>query len=358
MGMDEELLPTYDSLDGERIVMVEIQAVASETESRPRPGGMRRPLTEASRRNGGSPSRTEHMMMVSRSDRCCRFQGGLRVSWALAAVLVATVCLGACSDGRDAASTAARDGELTIVATDDGYEFPSEVREGWVHVTFENHGSTIHEAMFIKLPEDMTAEEYLEEVRSGTDFPEGALDYSGPGLTSPGLSIEVWVELEAGNYILACWFRGHLLRDPVQRLTVVADPSFRTEPPREDVTLRLLDYRYELNGEFSEGPQVIRVETPGPSMHEFDIFLLDDGKSVEDLWLWYRTGQEGPAPARALGGVMDNHDIERVVWLRTHLRPGRYVLWCGLPLTTDGSGTGGEASHGDAGMFHRFTIPP
>lgn len=95
----------------------------------------------------------------------------------------------ACARGHQSESTSPR-GELRIIATDEGFELPDSVSGGLVHVIFENHGSTIHEVMFIKLSEGMGAEGYLSGVRSGTSFPKGALDYSGPGLTSPGGQVE------------------------------------------------------------------------------------------------------------------------------------------------------------------------
>lgn len=53
-------------------------------------------------------------------------------------------------------------------------------------------------------------------------------------------------------------------------------------PPREDVTLKLVDVRFELSGPVRRGPQVIRIETPGPSMHEADIFRLLPGHDAAD----------------------------------------------------------------------------
>jgi hypothetical protein len=58
--------------------------------------------------------------------------------------------------------------ELRITATDAGFESPDSVSAGLVHVYFENHGTTMHEGMFIRLPDTMNAETYLNEVRGGT----------------------------------------------------------------------------------------------------------------------------------------------------------------------------------------------
>jgi len=43
--------------------------------------------------------------------------------------------------------------------------------------------------------------------RKGSLFPAGALDYSGPGLTSPGKTAEMWLKVDPGQYIIICWER-------------------------------------------------------------------------------------------------------------------------------------------------------
>ena len=55
------------------------------------------------------------------------------------------------------------------------------------------------------------------------------------------------------------------------------------EVPPEDLVVKLIDYRYELSKDLQKGVQVLRIETPGPSMHEMDIFRLHPGKTVADL---------------------------------------------------------------------------
>jgi hypothetical protein len=225
-----------------------------------------------------------------------------------------------------------------------------------VHVVFENQGSTIHEVMFVKLPEGMDPEDYLREVRGGSLFPPGALDYAGPGLTSPGGRVEQWLHLDPGTYLLVCWFRGHLKEIPAR--TVIARPASnaRVRPPPEDIVVRLRDFDFEVEGRFKTGSQVVRVEAVGPSLHEMDVFRLLTGKTLADLRAWQAAGQPDPAPAEAVGGVLDSHEIPATVWLRSTLRPGRYVLWCSVPMVigTEGQVSGG--SHADAGMFLEFDL--
>ena len=248
-----------------------------------------------------------------------------------------------------------RTAPFKIVATDAGFEAPDLIPAGLRHIVFENRGSEIHEAMLVKLPDGMTPTDYVAAVKAGSLFPKGAQDYSGPGLTSPGETVEVWVKVDPGNYLLICWNNGHAKSTPVHPFTVQYAIS-EDEPPKEDVVLKLVDYRFEFEGNLRKGRQVIRVETPGPSMHEVDFFRLRDGKSVADVNRWRKANGRGEPPVDALGGALDSHDIKRVVWFRREFSPGRYVLHCEMPVTTDSQTTNQQITHADVGMVREIKI--
>jgi hypothetical protein len=237
-----------------------------------------------------------------------------------------------------------------IIATDAGFEAPDRVAAGLRHVVFENHGSEIHESMLVKLPQGMSADNYVAAVKKGSLFPEGALDYSGPGLTSPGETAEMWLRVDPGEYILICWNKDHDKTTPVHPYRVEEVGANDDRAPKEDLVLKLFDYRFELSDDLHKGVQVIRVETPGPSMHEIDIYRLHEGKTVADLQSWRKQHEHGPAPAEALGGALDSHDIHRVVWLRKNFTPGRYVLHCEMPVTNT------KLTHADVGMVHEIEV--
>jgi hypothetical protein len=244
---------------------------------------------------------------------------------------------------------------VRIVATDVGFEAPDTIAAGMRHVAFENHGKDIHEVLFTKLAPGMSAEDYLAQVKSGVLFPKGALDRSGVGLTSPGQGTEMWVNLDAGEYVLVCWRHVRASLRPLR----VRDTGARDDaPPREDVTIRLTDFQFELDRRIARGPQVIRFEMRGPSVHEADIFLLHPGRTAADVRRWYKDEDlKGEAPADALGGVLDSHDIGRAVWIRKTFAPGRYVLHCAIPLEGLEAKTGPHGNlHADAGMVKTFDV--
>ena len=242
-----------------------------------------------------------------------------------------------------------------IIATDTGFDAPKSVPAGLRHIVFENRGSEIHEAMLVKLAEGMTPEDYVAEVKRGSLFPKGALDYSGPGLTSSGDSAEMWLRVDPGQYLLICWNDGHAKSTPVHPFTVEYAVSDDVTP-KEDLVLKLYDFRFELEGSLTKGSHVIRVETPGPAMHEVDFYRLHEGKTVAELNRWRKQDGRGPAPADALGGALDSHDVKRVIWLRKKFSPGRYVLHCEMPLTTGASPASSGITHADLGMVREIEI--
>ncbi|MBA3883795.1 MAG: hypothetical protein H0X73_14090 [Chthoniobacterales bacterium] len=128
---------------------------------------------------------------------------------------------------------------IRIIATDSGFEAPPMIAPGLRHLLFENRGTEIHEAMLVKLPQGVSAADFVAAVKSGALFPKGALDYSGPGLTSPGESIEIWLTVDPGQYILVCWNSGHATSTAVHPLAVQGgradDPVPNESPSRTGI---------------------------------------------------------------------------------------------------------------------------
>lgn len=243
---------------------------------------------------------------------------------------------------------------VRIVATDEKLEAPKTMRPGMRHIIFENRGKQIHEAMFIKLPAGMSVEDFKGQVNEGILFPEGALDYSGAGLMSSGGTTEVWLPLDPGEYVLICW---NHMRHSVRGLTVADGKRVDDTPPKEDAVLLLRDFQFELQGHLEKGTRVIKVQSSGPSLHEADLFRLHPGHSASDVQHWYKDDDLGdPAPADALGGVLDSHDIRQVFWLRHRFTPGQYVFHCGVPFNLHARSGEKSPLHADAGMVMTFEV--
>jgi hypothetical protein len=102
--------------------------------------------------------------------------------------------------------------------------------------------------------------------------------------------------VDPGQYIIICWNKSHDKTTPVHSLTVDEIAAADDRPPKEDVVLKLFDYRFELDHALRKGVQVIRVETPGPAMHEVDSYGLHQGQTVEDLKRWRKEQKKGAPP--------------------------------------------------------------
>ncbi|MEO8505651.1 MAG: hypothetical protein ABI609_17275 [Acidobacteriota bacterium] len=245
---------------------------------------------------------------------------------------------------------------LQIIATDAGLEGPESIPAGLRHIIFTNRGSETHEAMLVKLPQGMAAEAYVSAVRGGSLFPEGASDYSGVGLTSPGETAEIWTRVDPGNYVVICWNGDHARTRRAHSFTVSEDAVHDDPPPTVDVVLRMTDFRFEFSRPLRRGSQVLRIDNAGPSMHEADFFRLLDGKTVKDLVQWLAHDGTGERPAVALGGALDSHDLKRQVWLRRSFTPGRYVVHCEMPLSQAAQAGTHYTTHAELGMVMGFEI--
>jgi len=57
----------------------------------------------------------------------------------------------------------------------------------------------------------------------------------------------MWLKLDPGHYVIICWNNNHSKTTPVRSFTVENTGTPDDRPPKEDVVLKLFDYRFELN---------------------------------------------------------------------------------------------------------------
>jgi len=82
-------------------------------------------------------------------------------------------------------------------------------------------------------------------------------------------------------------------------------------------------------------------------------------RKVEDVRAWFKNQERDPLPGTIGGGCMDSHDLKRITWVRRTFEPGRYVLWCDMPMIQNSEKEDPDAprvTHADAGMFQEFTV--
>jgi uncharacterized cupredoxin-like copper-binding protein len=238
---------------------------------------------------------------------------------------------------------------LRIVANDSGYVMPARVPAGITDIHLVNLGTTTHEGVFTHfLTPDGNAAAYAESVRAGIDVPAFAEDVGGPGLAVPGDSTTIWMDLTPGHYAVVCWYEAHVKHGMIRDFDVVPSQS-HASPPSTDLSVRMVDYSYQMDGTWSAGSHLVRIENMGTEAHEFDPYRLEPGKRPADFFYWIEHERTGPPPAIALGGS-GTFVPGRRIWLPLRLTPGRYFAFCQMPAKVGGK------SHYQMGMVKEFEV--
>ncbi len=268
----------------------------------------------------------------------------------LALIALLFVEAGASSCGSPAKGTA----ELRITADEYGYHMPDSVPAGLVHITLRNVGRDIHEALLVRFTDTIgTAAAYADSVRAHVDFPSNAEDVGGAGLTLPGDSSGVWIQLAAGRYAVVCWKGDHLVRGMAHDLRVVVSDEGRRDPPRATRQLTLMDFAFALDTPFTAGRHVLHVRNIGSEVHEGDIFKATPTAGLREYLAWIDAGDPGLPPVTPVGGFGDLHPGKEA-WVDLDLKPGRYFIVCQVPAKAD------KRPHYQHGMVTEFSIdaPP
>lgn len=259
--------------------------------------------------------------------------------------------LAACDS--DSSPTQPTDPEPNVLAvTADGHASfeldDTEIPSGWTTVRFTNASNATHFAIVEKMPsvdgEQMTVEDSRAEVvpvfqnimddinGQNPRFPEAGFDLpawydqvvflGGPGLTSPGETSEVTLDLEPGTYVIECYVKMadgtfHSTEDMIEGLTVT-ESSSDTEPPTADAGVSIsFEGGIQMDGSLEAGSRSVEVTFTDQDLHEHflghDVHLvrLEDGANLADLAAWMNWAAPGglaePAPSGVtfLGGTQD-----------------------------------------------------
>lgn len=291
----------------------------------------------------------------------------------VAAVLMAT--LGSCSDAPtahtdlDAVSSVGKAVPLTRVvevtaisgAGEHRFELSAdEVPSGWTTFRFDNTAGIHHFGFIVKVPKDVTVEQYHQEITQvfqnfmdlalGKDpsFPDAGFDLptwfedlefmGGPGLTGPHLTSQTTVNLEPGSYILECYMKTgsavfHSTRGMLAGFTVTGGAAGAPEP-HGTLQMDLLNSGIQVADQVRPGKHTVAVDFAEQQVHENfggnDVHLvrIEDGTDLSALAAWMDSRLEGglapPAPAEFLGGAHDQ-PAGHTAYFTVNLRPGTYA---------------------------------
>jgi hypothetical protein len=257
--------------------------------------------------------------------------------------------------GSDSAAPAPAGGAnvVTITASDFTFDAPAEVAAGLTTFHLVNRGAELHHVQLIRLGEGKTADDFVAALKAGGPPPAWATVAGGPNPPDAGGTAVATVGLEPGNYALTCFIPSpdgvpHLMKGMVRPLTVTPATGAGASEPSADVTMKLVDFSFELDRPLTAGRRIIRVENAGGQPHEVAIVRLEPGKEPMDFAHWGEK-QVGPAPGALQGGVS-------AIMPKTHafvevdLQPGEYGLICFIPEMKDGK------PHFVHGMVQRVTV--
>ena len=285
-----------------------------------------------------------------------------------------------------ATAPAQGDGVVEIVARGLTLEGPSEIPSGWTTIRLRNESPMTHFALVERIPPGQSLETQQAEIapvfQEGMDllaagdgdaalakFGElpawfGEIAFlGGPGLTAPGSSSEVTVQLEPGTYLLECYVKTagvfHSYNpDPavygmVLELTVTGDTSGRAEPTSTlSVEISSAD-GIVTSGTPTAGEHVVAVAFVDQAPHEnfvgHDVHLarIEDGVDLEALEQWMDwtqpDGLQTPAPVRFVGGL-NEMPAGSTGYVHVTLEPGTYAWIAEVP------------GAGEKGMLRTFTV--
>jgi hypothetical protein len=277
----------------------------------------------------------------------------------------------------DLASSAESETNVLEVTADGHTSFElsaEEIPAGRTTVRLDNASNVIHFALVGKMPsvdgnqktvEDSKAEvvpvfQNIMDDINGRDsrFPEAGFELpawygevvylGGPGLTSPGETSEVTLDLDPGTYVIECYVKMadgtfHSTGDMIEGLTVTDAPTDPSAAPAADARVSVsFDGGIQMDGTLSPGLRTVEVTFTDQRAHEHflghDVHLvrLEDGADLAELGAWMSWSDPGgltePAPSgvRFLGGTQEMPE-GMSTYVTVELEPGDYAWIAEVP---------------------------
>jgi hypothetical protein len=275
----------------------------------------------------------------------------------------------------------------TVAFTAKDYEFiglPVSIPGGLTRLSMTQEGPTDHHAMFMKLNDGVTADDFMAAIQAA-DFGAilgAATSLGGPNAGATGTTTNVVVDLTPGQYMVVCLIPDEetgMLHAAMGMLVPleVTEADAAAQPPESDLTVDLVDFAFEgLTSEIGAGQHTWTVTDTGEQLHEMVVFKMADGvpySVAESIFLAPPAGSpeaspeamegmemgspvaesspaaEGPPPFVAYGGIAPmNPGVTN--YLELDLTAGEYFVICFVPDFATG------APHFALGMIMPFTV--
>ena len=276
--------------------------------------------------------------------------------------------------------------EITITATDEGFGLDqSEVEAGRYLVTLNSERTSPEPtfAWFVQLPEGRTADDlsYADEIAGGTPMagmemgptPEQleALMWlfetyiAGGPSTVNDVSNQVVINLPAGEY-------GVGDEDPFSAfapatLTVTGDPEAEITGPEPEAAVTIVElgeggvgYSFEIEGEFTAGPQIVAVLNASDQPHFVDASQYPEEITMDQVMatlMFDPSGGATPSPdvldfeQFTYAGWAGTQSLGTTQWVVMDFAPGQTLLLCFIP-----DPLAGGIPHAFEGMAQLFEV--
>lgn len=240
-------------------------------------------------------------------------------------------------------------GEVTIVATDSGYDAPESIPAGVTTFRMINRGRAVHWVQLAKIPSGHTVAELEAGTTQGpSPIPSWLILTGGPNGVEPGGASIATLVLDPGQYAIVVFHPGG--KNLVKPIQVTAGNKSTAPEPAADTTITLTDYAYQFTTPITEGKRTIKVENAGSQAHEAALVQLAPGKSAKDFVAWEQGGEKGAKPGTFFSGMTG---ISKGLhgYFTVDVTPGNYLLICYVPDVRDGK------PHYQHGMYRQFSVP-
>lgn len=290
------------------------------------------------------------------------------------------------SSAQDATPAAGGD-YPTVEFTAKDFEFldlPASFPGGYTRLSMTSEGPQDHHAMFMRINDGSTADDFTAALESGDlgQLLAVAVSLGGPGSIEPGVTSNVVADVTPGQYMVVCLIPDEETGMPHAAMGMIAPlevteasaEAAANEPPATDQTIDLADFEFQgLPEEVAAGPQTWAVTDTGEQLHELVIYRLAPGVTydvVESIFLAppvatpegaiEATPEEmaspeaspqagGPPPFTAVAGAAPMNP-SATNYVELDLEAGEYFAICFIPDPETG------APHFALGMIMPFTV--
>jgi hypothetical protein len=286
----------------------------------------------------------------------------LRLGLILAAALLAVGAFAACDDDEDDDGDGQPTAAATVDGDDDGDDAEAEEVEAAVQRAFDAWNGRDVDGLIAAFTEQGLVSSFgdgelsVEDIRNGLPEFIGTEPISNPEFSNTsvdGDSASTDAQFEFGPVLDASRF---LLVREAGEWKINGEEEISVEVPDgyEEVRIDALEFAFDGDldaAAAAEGPLALAVDNIGQQDHELVLASIPADADLDEL---LRSEEEDPEGVEFIGGVgpIEPGDTQSLVLLEP-LEPGRYVMVCFLPDTSEGSE--GEP-HAFLGMVREFTV--